>query len=67
MHYLYRYVCILNVFFIYVYGQLSAIKNLLFIIIKGLYCCLIIHKTNKLYMQHNISNISKIKDETQHF
>ena len=33
MHYLYRYVCILNVFFlyffIYVYGQLSAIKNLL--------------------------------------
>ena len=29
MHYLYRYVCILNVFFICVYGQLSAIKNLL--------------------------------------
>ena len=28
MHYLYRYVCILNVFFICVYGQLSAIKNL---------------------------------------
>ena len=32
MQYLYKYVCILNVFFIYVYGQLSAIKNLLFII-----------------------------------
>ena len=30
MHYLYRYVCILNVFFICVYGQLSAIKNLLY-------------------------------------
>ena len=29
MHYLYRYVCILNVFFICVYGQMSAIKNLL--------------------------------------
>ena len=29
MHYLYRYVCILNVFFINVYEQLSAIKNLL--------------------------------------
>ena len=29
MHYLYRYVCILNVFFIHVYGQLSAIKNLI--------------------------------------
>ena len=29
MHYLYRYVCILNGFFIYVYGQLSAIKNIL--------------------------------------
>ena len=28
MHNLYRYVCILNVFFICVYGQLSAIKNL---------------------------------------
>ena len=28
MHYLYRYICILNDF-IYVYGQLSAIKNLL--------------------------------------
>ena len=27
MHYLYRYVCILNVFFIYVNGQLSAIKS----------------------------------------
>ena len=26
LHYLYRYICILNVF-IYVYGQLSAIKN----------------------------------------
>ena len=34
MHYLYRYVCILNVFFIYVYGQLSAIKNLLLYIIN---------------------------------
>ena len=33
MHYLYRYVCILNVFFIYVYEQLSAIKNLYIIII----------------------------------
>ena len=32
MHYLYRYVCILNVFFICVYGQLSAIKNLLLLI-----------------------------------
>ena len=30
MHYLYRYICILKVFFIYVYGQLSAIKNLLY-------------------------------------
>ena len=29
MYYLYRYVCILNVFFICVYEQLSAIKNLL--------------------------------------
>ena len=28
LHYLYRYNCILNVF-MYVYGQLSAIKNLL--------------------------------------
>ena len=27
-----RYVCILNVFFIYVYGQLSAIKNLLLLL-----------------------------------
>ena len=26
MHYLYRYVCILNVFFICVYGQLSRLK-----------------------------------------
>ena len=33
MHYLYRYVCILNVFFIYVYGQLSAINNLLLLTI----------------------------------
>ena len=32
MHYLYRYVCILNVFFICVYGQLSAIKNLLLLL-----------------------------------
>ena len=31
MHYLYRYICILNVFLIYVYGQLSAIKNVLYI------------------------------------
>ena len=34
MHYLYRYVCILNVFFICVYGQLSAIKNLLLLYYK---------------------------------
>ena len=27
-HYLYRYICILNVF-IYVYGQLSAIKKMI--------------------------------------
>ena len=33
MHYLYRYVCILNVF-LYVYGQLSAIKNLLLLLLK---------------------------------
>ena len=33
MHYLYRYVCILNVFFICVYGQLSAIKNLLLLLL----------------------------------
>ena len=31
MHYLYRYICILKVFYIcIVYGQLSAIKNLLY-------------------------------------
>ena len=33
MHYLYRYVCILKFFFICVYGQLSAIKNLLLLLL----------------------------------
>ena len=46
MHYLYRYVCILNVFFfICVYGQLSAIKNLfsepLFDVINSMTTCMI--------------------------
>ena len=30
MHYLYRYICILNIIYIYIYGQLSAKKNLLY-------------------------------------
>ena len=34
MHYVYRYICILNVF-IYVYGQLSAIENLVLKNIKN--------------------------------
>ena len=37
MHYLYRYVCIFKVFSIYVYGKLSATKNLfIFIYLKSI-------------------------------
>ena len=32
LHYVYRYICVINVF-IYVYGQLSAIKDLLLLLL----------------------------------
>ena len=35
LHYLYRYICILNVF-IYVYGQLSVIKKMIIMKMMGI-------------------------------
>ena len=48
MHYLYKYICILNVF-IYVYGQFSTIKNLYYIIYND--SCL------GNFFQHNYMNV----------
>ena len=49
LHYLYRYICILNVF-IYVYGQLSAIKKM--IIMKTMGIALLTVTLQLLLFQH---------------
>ena len=51
MHYLYRYICILNVF-IYVYGQLSAIKNLLLLLL-----CLMIKETLRQNKKNSVKHV----------